>query len=887
MRSFARLAVAFIMVIAVAIPVFAGLDDSWDWPNDPATGKPRRKIRIKYGFPAGTKLGDQELKDIMDRAVANWNGVKDKTGWEFEVVGASDEADVEVLTEDHDSDGGAFVEWKVDKDGRVKAGTCKMKFDPTPPGYGWDEAGKNKDDTKNPVSCAKHELSHLLRLDHQGGKRSVSLKLKDPQGKDTKDDDVTTVSDDDIAEAKKTSTLAIKKAKEDAAHINGCMLAVPAFAGEMPAYPTTPDITLLAPPQAFLSPASVSLMRRNLNSMPDPFLRDSPARGRIIKGLEIVVVGLEGMPPRVNPDWLTATILVPYEDGTLGYDHLMEHGDPDYGEAEEQSIYPVLWDPRAGMWLPIEPRSLGGSFFRNTAANHVQIELPATLLNAFVMPEDPLESRLIIGLAALKSPVGDALMVVPDPVLGGVDTPVAIIHTAVPAPPGGLLFTLTSPDPNVQLPPDPVLLPEGSVRVEVPFQVLPPSQPQRSLVEASAPGITLSSFFDVFTSLGADLMPASGRVGETIPIQAVLRRTSDGLALPGRPILFEVVGLPAVQRFTNGSGVAEWLYQIPEGDGAGLRITTGTFLGDWPQYPGAHGFGWLEVLPAPTRVSTLDRTATVGELVVFRGYLRRLTDMVWLSGRVVDFSVDGNYIGSGTTNASGRADLNWIVPPGPATRAIGAAFAGDAAHEPSTGSATLTAVVWTTKMVGFDRTVRIGGRTELKTRLLRSDNTPLFSKQVNFYVDGTFVISRPTDTQGYAKYPYYDVPDGAGAGTRTIRSEWPGNGGYVASSVNATLTVTKALPYIWVYPRSVPQGGIYKLYCYFRRLYDYEKQADKTLAFSIDGTWIADVVTDSGGIARYNYNTSGLSIGDHTARCTFAGDPWVDAGYGEGRLTIY
>jgi hypothetical protein len=192
-------------------------------------------------------------------------------------------------------------------------------------------------------------------------------------------------------------------------------------------------------------------------------------------------------------------------------------------------------------------------------------------------------------------------------------------------------------------------------------------------------------------------------------------------------------------------------------------------------------------------------------------------------------------------------------------------------------------------MATFDRTARITDRTELKCRLLRSDNVPLYGKSINFYVDGTFVIIRPTDVQGYAKYPYYTVPDGAGAGARTILSEWPGNGGYAAISKAATLTVNRAIAYMWVHRKTVPYGGIANLYAYFRRLYDYQKQAGKTVTFRLDGTWIADVVTGTGaeaGVARHLYYTT-EPPGVYVIRCEFAGDAWVDAGFGEANLTIF
>jgi hypothetical protein len=230
--------------------------------------------------------------------------------------------------------------------------------------------------------------------------------------------------------------------------------------------------------------------------------------------------------------------------------------------------------------------------------------------------------------------------------------------------------------------------------------------------------------------------------------------------------------------------------------------------------------------------------------------------------------------------------MNWLIASGPASRTITAAFDGDEMHLPCSDDAVLTCQSWTTKMATFNRTARITDRTELKARLVRSDNVPLYGKSISFYVDGTFVVTRNTDVDGYAKWPVYDVPDGAGAGVRTILSEWPGNGGYAAVSKTATLTVLKAIPYIWVLPKTIPQGSIANLYAYFRRLYDYQKQAGKTVDFKSDGTVVQTVVTDANGVARYLYPTT-EPVGVYTIRCEFYGVAWLDAGYGEANLTIY
>ncbi len=890
MRTAVRSSIAVLVMLFVAFPVYAGLDDSWDWPDDPATGKPRREIRIKYDFPADAKLGDKPLKDVMDEAVANWNSVKDDTGWSFKVVGASEEADVTIQTDDGlNRDGGAATSFRTDKDGRVVPGSAKIRFDPSPPKYDWDKAGKNKDDTKNPVSCAKHELSHLLRLDHQGGTRSISKKLKDPQGADTKDDDVTTVSADDKTEAKKTSTLAISKAEEQQPTGHDMDLRVPSLAGEMPAYPTVPEIILWAPNGAFLSPVLVGLQRRNFNSLPDPFLTESGLPGRLIKGADIWLEPLTPMAPQMNAG--TQCILtIPYEDGLPGYDHLMEGGDPDYGPVEEYGLHPVLYDARIGRWLDVDLSLVGGGFGVDAGTNTATIIVPVEILS-LDLSGGTTPARLTVGLAAGYTPFGDAMRILPDPLRGGSWGRV-IITTALPAPPGGRDITVECSDPIVS-PPGAVWIPEGETRAEAWFWAGLPPSPIRPLMTASDPPYFVESFFDVFVDVQIEPVSTSGPIGGTALLQATLRSFGDGSVIPGQPMYFVVDGQYAGMAFTDPDGVARLEVPIPEGYGAGLRWWRAFFFGVMPRFGPDESWGELYVEQAPTGLSTIDRTGTITEPITLRAYLRRLTDGTWLPGRNVDFAVEGTYVGTGMTNASGRADLNWIIIDGPPSRPIQADFLGDAGHTASSGTATLTALSWTTRMATFDRTQRITLRTELKCRLLRSDNVPLYNKTINFYIDGTYIITRPTDVQGYAKYPYYDVPDGAGAGTRTILSEWPGNGGYAAISKTATLTVLKALPYIWVAPKSAPAGGggVIKLYAYFRRLYDYQKQENKPVTFLVDGTWVADVYTGSGavdpGVARHLFSTAGLGVGTHTIRCEFAGDPWVEAGYGEGTLTIY
>jgi hypothetical protein len=165
------------------------------------------------------------------------------------------------------------------------------------------------------------------------------------------------------------------------------------------------------------------------------------------------------------------------------------------------------------------------------------------------------------------------------------------------------------------------------------------------------------------------------------------------------------------------------------------------------------------------------------------------------------------------------------------------------------------------------------------------DNSPVAGKSIAFKLDGTLLGTDNTRPSGLAQVGY-TIADGAGAGVRTILAEWAGDGGYLSSSATNKLTVLKATPYIWVLPRSVPVGGIARMYAYFRRLADYQPQVSKSVYFKVDGTPIGNVLTDGSGIARYAYQTV-EPVGVYNIRAEYNGDVWLASGYGEANLTIY
>jgi hypothetical protein len=336
---------------------------------------------------------------------------------------------------------------------------------------------------------------------------------------------------------------------------------------------------------------------------------------------------------------------------------------------------------------------------------------------------------------------------------------------------------------------------------------------------------------------------------------------------------------------------------IAFGPDGGICVTGNTWSADFGATAGSfdstyngngEGFAIKVFLPARavTTLYTIDRSGTITETVGLRSYdLMRVSDHVLLVGKAVTFRIDGTAVGSALTNTGGDALLLWTVANGPPTRTITAEFAGDAVNLPCSATATLTAQTHATKMYGLDRSGRITAYTILKAFLYRLDSTPVRDRTIAFKLDGTPLASDATTSAGRAQIGY-TIADGAGAGGRTIRAEWAGDGGYLASYCVNTLTVLPSQPYIWVLPKSVPFGGTLNAYAYFRRLNDYAKQTGKPVTFKLDGTPLQTVLTDASAIARHAYPTV-EPRGAHVLRCEWAGDAWVEAGYGEGAITIY
>lgn len=393
MRSLSRLVALSTVLLSTVLVAPAGIDDSWDWKKDPDTSAARRKLRVWYNFDqAKDKLGDQLVKSIADEALKNWNDVKDKTGWEF-VAGDKDNHDIEIKVGAAGGGGQTTSGFPPAADRNREVSNLTITVDPNPTGFKWDQAGLNKDDTKNPISSLKHELTHTMRLDHQGGLRSTSLKIKDPQGTKTKDDDVLTPSADDIAEARKAAGLPIKVASTATTAGANVTAAISGFPTDIPIFSTPPESVFSIPGSAILSAGTIVLSRTSLYSMPDPFtIFDPGGAERMVKGVHVDLTGVSLLSQYI------ATIDIPYENGSLG---LIDIADPEFTNVVERTLRPYVYDPSGPIrqWVALTNPSYGGSFTLDMSTRTLSANVPVDLLSRYVNADDHNTSTLFLSIA--------------------------------------------------------------------------------------------------------------------------------------------------------------------------------------------------------------------------------------------------------------------------------------------------------------------------------------------------------------------------------------------------------------------------------------------------------------------------------------------------------
>ncbi len=383
---------------------------------------------------------------------------------------------------------------------------------------------------------------------------------------------------------------------------------------------------------------------------------------------------------------------------------------------------------------------------------------------------------------------------------------------------------------------------------------------------------------------------AAGILGDPVTLRAKLQRTTDDAPLAGRVLRFSVESTSAGSAVTDGTGYASVDYTIPVLPGAGERLITVTFDGD-ANHRECTAYGILTAQKRPTDTVVAARSARIGELipltadVTFRG--------AGVEGLEVEFFVDGAAVGTAFTDASGIAEVGYLVPElgGVGSRTISASFAGTAIYAASSGTATLDVVRTESRLYVPDitRTVPADGAAVMRAYLLRTtDKGGIADRIVEFYVDGTLADTQITDSNGRAT-GYWQVPSTVGTADVLVHCVFAGDVSYFPCDGTGRLTVVvqKTPTNLWVLPRIGVRGAGTYLRAYLRKATDWSWLPGQSVAFSVAGTYVGSVTTNSDGRASVFYRIpKEMASGFYTISANFAGDATYLPATGESVLLV-
>ena len=281
----------------------------------------------------------------------------------------------------------------------------------------------------------------------------------------------------------------------------------------------------------------------------------------------------------------------------------------------------------------------------------------------------------------------------------------------------------------------------------------------------------------------------TGAYSSTKNLVAKIVRTADKIAVVGETVYFKLGSTTLGKAVTDATGKATLPYKLIFN--VGNYPITVSYKGT-PQYNKSAGAGSLTIIAVDTSIACANATGTIGQTRTLTAILKRNSDGGKLGGRLLTFSVDGNVLGTSTTDASGKATMSYKIdePMAVGAHTWGASFAGDSNHNSSAGSANLTVNQSATALKLSNASAKVGVTVNLIAKLKRnSDGMLLANRQVTFSLDGAVLGVATTDANGVAVLAY-GIPADATKGAHPIVASFDGDSFYLASlPSNATLTV--------------------------------------------------------------------------------------------------
>jgi predicted outer membrane repeat protein len=331
----------------------------------------------------------------------------------------------------------------------------------------------------------------------------------------------------------------------------------------------------------------------------------------------------------------------------------------------------------------------------------------------------------------------------------------------------------------------------GSTTVVTTFT---PTKYGLSTITATVDGFSLSTSVLVKgTTTSLTVNAASGYKGDSTALTATLWETDSNKAVAGEKVDFYVNGAYVGYGTTDANGIARYTYIITQNIGA---YTINATFNTTTQYEPSNGTNTLTVNAIPTSLTVNGASGYKGDNTTLTATLWDTTHNKPVAGEKVDFYVNGDYVGQGTTDSNGIATCSYSIIQNTGTYITNATFNTTTQYAASNGANTLTVNATPTNLTVDNVTGNKGTDVTLKATLTdTAHNVAISGKSVTFKVNGTTVGNATTDSSGLATLLYHIDLVG---GNYTVDAIFAADDQYAGSNNTGTLKVPQSNIYVVV-----------------------------------------------------------------------------------------
>jgi hypothetical protein len=316
----------------------------------------------------------------------------------------------------------------------------------------------------------------------------------------------------------------------------------------------------------------------------------------------------------------------------------------------------------------------------------------------------------------------------------------------------------------------------------------------------------------------------------------------------GKTIQFTVGGTPVGTAVTNASGIASLLYTITQ------NSNTYTILAEFLQddvYASSSNTNNLAVDHTPTAMVVNTATGHLGDKVDLIAKLTDTHSNVPVSGKIIQFTVDGTQVGQAVTNASGIASYVYTIIQSDGTYSILAEFLQDDVYASSSNTNNLGVNRISTSTTVNNISGFKGDTVHLTATLTDViNNVPIAGKIIKFSLNGSPVGTAVTNASGIASLAYTIVQN---SNTYTILAEFIQDNLYASSSNTNNLKVDLIPTALTVNPLIGYKGKIVYLVANLKDTHSNVPLSGKTIQFTVGGTPFGTALTNASGIATLAY----------------------------------